>query len=177
MLDGDAELIELVLIDGRGRVSHEVLGGGGFGEGDDFANGFFTGEKHDNAVDPKGDAAVGRRAIGQRVEEKAKAAAKLFFRQAEGFEEALLNVLSVNSNAAGAKLVAVEHEVIAFRTDFPRRGFEFVEIFVDDAGEGMLRADPGFVGFAPLKEREAGEPEVFPLRFVYDAERFAELHT
>src|SRR5258706_8142767 len=82
----------------------------------------------------------------------------------------------MNSNAAGAEFVTVEDEVVALRTNFPRRGFEFLEVFVHDAGERMLRADPGLVGFAPFKEREAGEPEEFPLRFVDDAECFRELH-
>ena len=106
---------------------------------------------------------MGRCAVGQRVEEKAEAAAQLFFREAKGFEEALLNVLAVDSNAAGAEFVAVEDEVIAFRTDLPRRGFEFLQIFIDDAGERMLRTDPSFVGLAPFEQREAREPQEFPL--------------
>src|SRR5437762_12374694 len=82
----------------------------------------------------------------------------------------------MNSNAAGAEFVAVEDEIVALRTNFPRRGFELFEVFVHDAGERMLRAYPGFVSFAPFEKRKAGEPEKFPLRFVDDAERFAELH-
>src|SRR5208283_2602661 len=109
------------------------------------------------------------------VEEKAEAAALLFFRQTERFEEALLDVLAVNSNAAGAEFVAVEHEVVALRTDFPRRGLKFFEVFVDDSGERMLRAHPRFVVLAPVKERKLRDPQEFPLRFVDLAERFAEL--
>src|SRR5215469_211806 len=105
LLDGDAEVIELVAVDFGRRVGHEVLGGGGFGEGDDFADRFFAGEKHDDAVDPKGDATVRRRAVGQRIEEKTEAAAELLFGEAESLEKALLNVLAMNSNTPGAKLV------------------------------------------------------------------------
>src|SRR5437667_235240 len=43
-LNSDSELVELILVDGRWRLRHQILGGGGFREGDDFANGFFTGE-------------------------------------------------------------------------------------------------------------------------------------
>src|SRR5437762_10426410 len=81
----------------------------------------------------------------------------------------------MNSNAAGAEFVAVEDEIVALRTNFPRRGFELFEVFVHDAGERMLRAYPGFVGFAPFEKRETGEPEEFPLGFVDDAEGFAQL--
>src|SRR5437016_333949 len=78
-LNSDSELVELILVDGRWRLRHQILGGGGFREGDDFADGFFAGEEHHHAVDAKRDAAVRRCAIGQRVEEKAEAAAQVFF--------------------------------------------------------------------------------------------------
>src|SRR5437879_6500744 len=78
-LNSDSELVELILVDGRWRLRHQILGGGGFREGDDFADGFFAGEKHDHAVDAQRDAAVGRSTVSQRVEEKAEAAAQLFF--------------------------------------------------------------------------------------------------
>src|SRR6266478_9642787 len=93
----DAQLIELIFVDGRRRIGHQVLGGGGFGEGDDFANGFLSGEEHDHAVNAERDAAVRWRAIGQRVEEETEAAAQLFLAQAESFEKAFLNVLAVDS--------------------------------------------------------------------------------
>ncbi len=83
----------------------------------------------------------------------------------------------MNTDAAGAELVAVKNEVVALRAHFPRRGFELFQIFVDDAGEGMLRADPGFLVLAPFKERKAGDPQKFPLRAVNQAKRFAELQT
>src|SRR5277367_6209811 len=118
-----------------------------------------------------------RRAVGQRVEEEAEATTKLFFAEAERAEEAFLNVLAVNTNAAGAEFVAVENEIVPFGPHFPRRGFELFQVFVDDAGEGMLGADPGFVVLAPFKKREAGNPQKFPLRAVDEAERFAELQT
>src|SRR5258707_1338659 len=41
----------------------------------------------------------------------------------------------------------------------------------------MLRADPGFVRFAPFKQGKAGDPEKFPLGFINDAERFSKLQT
>jgi hypothetical protein len=68
-------------------------------------------------------------------------------------------------------------KVVAFAAYFPRRGFELFEVFVDDPGEWMLCADPSFVGLAPFEQRKAGEPEKFPLRFVDEAEGFAELQT
>src|ERR1700730_17668597 len=81
----------------------------------------------------------------------------------------------MDSNAAGAELDAVENQIVAFRTNFTGRGFELFEVFVDDASEGVLSAHPGLVRIAPFEQREAGEPQEFPLRLVDDAEGFAKL--
>src|SRR5438105_2407204 len=113
-LDGEAKLFELRGVHFAGRCCHQILRGGGFGESNDFADGFFAGKEHGDAIHAERNPAVRRRTVGQCVEEEAKAAAKLFFAQAQRFEQTLLNVLAVNTNAAGAKLVAVQHKVVAF---------------------------------------------------------------
>src|SRR5260370_15346254 len=97
LLDRDPQLIELFFVDAGRRIGHQILGGGGLSEGDDLADGFFTGEEHDDAVDAERDAAVRRRAVSERVEEEAEAAAKLFLAQAEPPEDALLNAPAVDS--------------------------------------------------------------------------------
>ncbi len=81
----------------------------------------------------------------------------------------------MDSDAAGAEFIAVQNEIVAFGAHFPRRGFEFFQVFVNDARERMLRAHPCLVGFAPLEKGKTGEPQEFPLRFVDHAERFAEM--
>src|SRR5262245_10581108 len=107
-----------------------------------------------------------RRAVGECVEEKAEAFAKWLLAEAESLEEALLNILAVDPDAAGTEFVAVKNQVVTLGAHFPRRGFKFFQVFVHDAGKRMLRAHPSLVRLAPLKEREAGDPEKFPLRFV-----------
>ena len=49
--DADAEVAELGEGDGGGGVDHEVFGGGGFGEGDDFPQALGAGQDHDDAVE------------------------------------------------------------------------------------------------------------------------------
>src|SRR5712692_699930 len=112
-LNSDSELVELILVHRRRRLGHEVLRGSRFREGNDFADRFFASEEHHHTVDAERDAAVRRRAVRQRVEEKTETPAQLFFRQSERFEQTLLNILAVDPNAAGAELVAVEHKVVA----------------------------------------------------------------
>src|SRR5216683_7410563 len=117
------------------------------------------------------------RTVCKCIEEEAEALAQLLLAKAERFEEALLNILAVDSNAARTQFVAIQHKVVALRTHFPRREFELFEIFINDSGERMLCAHPRFIGLAPFEQREPGDPEEFPLRLVDHAERFAELQT
>src|SRR5258708_18226641 len=115
------------------------------------------------------------RAVRQCVEKKSEAAAQLLFTQAERLEQPLLNILPMDSNAARTKLIAVQNKVVAFRPHFPRRRFQFLQVFVNDSRKWMLSANPNFIRFAPLEERKPREPQEFPLRFINHAERFAKL--
>src|ERR1700733_7361044 len=83
----------------------------------------------------------------------------------------------MNSDAAGAKFYSVQNQIVTLRADFPWSGFQFFQIFFEDSREGVLRTGPVFFGFAPLKKREASEPEKFPFGFVDEAEGLAELQT
>ena len=100
---------------------------------------------------------------------------RLLVAQAERLEHARLHVLPVNSNAARAEFVAVEHEIVALRAAFPWRGFELVDIFFVNSRERMLRAHPALVGFAPFKKREAGDPREFPFAAVDQIQFVAEM--
>ena len=97
----------------------------------------------------------GRRSVGQRVEKKSETAAQLLLAEAQRLEHALLHVLLMNSNAAGAQFDAVQNQVVAFRTHreahFVGSVFELRNVFLDDSREGMLRADDALVGRTPFK--------------------------
>ena len=80
----------------------------------------------------------------------------------------------MDAHAARAKLGTVEHQIVALGAHFPRRGFELVEIFFDNAREGMLRADPLFICLAPFEKRKTGEPKQLPAVFRDEAEFFSE---
>src|SRR5437868_12422787 len=85
-LDRNSELIELRLIHVRRRLGHEIDGRGGLAKGDHFANGFFSGQEHDDSIDAKRDTAVRRSTVGQRIEEEAETLAQLFLAQTQRFE-------------------------------------------------------------------------------------------
>jgi len=66
------QTLESALVDGGGRTGHEVECACRLGEGDDLADGLLAGEEHDQAVEAVGDAAVGRGAEAQGLEEIAE---------------------------------------------------------------------------------------------------------
>ncbi len=117
MGDAEVEFAELEVADGGGGVDHEVDGLGGLGEGDDFAEGGCAGEDHDDAVEAEGDAAVGRGAVLEGVEEEAEAGLGFLVRHAEGAEDLGLDILAMDTDGAGAELGAVEDDVVGEGAD------------------------------------------------------------
>src|SRR5690242_6313482 len=176
-LNHDPEFVELGSVDIAGRLGHQVNGGGRFRERDYFADRFFAGEDHSDAIEAKRDSAVRRRSIRERVEKEPEPALGLLFAEAERFEHARLHVLPMNSDAAGAEFISVEDEIVAFRAAFPRCGFELVEVFFVNTGERMLRAHPALFGFAPFEDSEAGDPGEFPFDAVDLVEFVTEVET
>src|SRR6266436_4345646 len=81
----------------------------------------------------------------------------------------------MNSDAAGAELVAIENEIVALRTTFPRSRFEFVEVFFNDTRERMLRAHPALVAFAPFEKSKTSDPGEFPFAPVNQVELVAQV--
>src|SRR5579862_7693091 len=107
-----------------------------------------------------------RSAISEGIEKESEALPRLLVRKAERFEHASLHILPVNSDAAGAKLDSIQHEVVALRAAFPWRGLELNEILLDDPGERMLRAHPLLLALAPFEERKARDPGKLPFAAV-----------
>src|SRR5271167_4371413 len=96
----DAQLLQLTLADGCGGVHHQVNCLRGLGEGNHLAQAFRAGQKHHNAVKSERDPTMWRRAVLQRVEEKAEARLLLFRRHPERLEDLRLDVLAVNTDGA-----------------------------------------------------------------------------
>src|SRR5215469_2818223 len=107
-----------------------------------------------------------RCAIRQRVEEKPESLPRHLVRKTERLEHFRLHVLAMNSNAARAQLVPVQHKVVPLRPTLPGRAFELLDIFFKDSGERMLRAHPRLVRLAPFEKREARYPRKFPFAAV-----------
>src|SRR4051794_20128228 len=98
----EAELGELVGVDGGGGAGQGVDAGLGLGEGDDLADVLLAGEEGDEAVDAEGKAGMRRGAVAEGVEEEAEAGLGLFGLDAEEGEDPLLDVRAVDTDGARA---------------------------------------------------------------------------
>src|SRR6202041_3642141 len=173
--DCDAQFVELILVDLRRRLRHQIHGRCCLGKRDDLADGFSARQEHGYAVKSERDPAVRRRAVGERIEEKPEALPGLLVAQTQGLEHPRLHVLTVDSNASRAELITIEDQVIALGPALPRRRFELIEVLFVNSCKRMLRADPALFSFAPLKKREAGDPRKFPLAAIDQLESVTQM--
>ena len=97
----------------------------------------------------------------ERVEEEAETFVGLFVRHAERAEDLGLHVLAVDTDGAGAKLVAVEDDVVGEGADGPLVGGEAagLDVVLVRRGEGMVRGVPGLALLVPLVHGEVGDPD------------------
>ena len=156
----DVDLAELLEVDFGGAVRHEVGAFVIFGEGDDFADAVFAADEHGDAVEAEGEAAVGRGAEAEGVEEVAEFFLLFFWGDAEDAEHFGLEVFFVDADGAAAEFVAVEDDVVGDGADLGVvAGFEVGKVFGFGAGEGVVDGDPGVVFGAVGEEGEVDDPE------------------
>src|SRR5881628_1651382 len=96
-LAANSEFIQLLRVDRRGRLAHQVLRARGLREGDDVAERLAAGHHHRHAVESEGDAAVGRSAVAERLEQKSEALSRLLLPDAERAEHARLQLGAIDS--------------------------------------------------------------------------------
>jgi len=65
----DVQLFELFLADWAGRTQHQILVALGLGKCDDVADVLGAGEHHHDAIDAWSDAAMGRHAVLERIQQ------------------------------------------------------------------------------------------------------------
>src|SRR5690606_32366057 len=166
--DSDTELHQLLRRHAARRVAHQIGGLLGLREGDDIAEALALRQQHHQAIHAEGDAAVGRRAELQGVEEEAELLPGLLFTDAEGAEHLLLHDGIVETDRAAGDLEAVEHEFVAIAEDLPGVLVDQAHAVVVGAREGVMPGGPALVLVVVLEERRLHDPQEVPLAAVTD---------
>ena len=117
---------------------------------------------------------MGRSAEAESVQNVAELFAGLFFRDAERLEHGGLQVAFMDADGTASQLRAVEHHVVGLRAkvcgEFPAEQFLFV--FLDGAGKGVVDGDPALLFLIPAHQREFNNPQ--EVAFLVVLEQFHE---
>src|SRR5205085_12059268 len=113
--------------DGRGRACQRVVAGAGLGEGDDVADRVGAAEECADPVPSEGDPAVRRRAVLEGPQQEAELLLRLLLGEPHDAEDALLDVLAVDTDRAATDLVAVADDVVGVGQRAARVGVEGVD--------------------------------------------------
>ncbi len=100
-----------------GGPGQKISRAGSLREGDHLTDRRFSGQQHDEPVQPQGDPAVRRSAVLQGVKKEAKPRLSLLGRDVQQAEDLFLQRPLVDSDAPAAQLDAVEDEVMRLRPD------------------------------------------------------------
>ena len=108
----DAEDVKLGLVNHIGRFAHQIERAVCCRERDDIADVVGAGQHHDQTLKADADAAMGRCAVAEGIQEEAESLLRLFHGQADCLEDLFLQILVVDTDGAGKQLIAVENQVI-----------------------------------------------------------------
>src|SRR5262249_26577339 len=144
-------------------TGHEVSALLRLGERDYVAQALRVAHEERDAVHSERDAAMRRRAVGERFEQEAEFVARFVFADTERAKHLLLHLGVVQPNGSAAELESIEHEIVAITEDFARIAFEQADVLVERAGKRVMRRYPRLQLFAVFKKRRAGHPKEFPL--------------
>jgi len=131
-------------------------------ERDHVAKTLATREEHDQPIHAERDAAVGRRAIAQRLEQKAELRLRLVGSDPECAEYLFLHDGIVKPDRAAAELEPVQHQIVAVTEHLPRVGLDEIDVIVVWTGECVMRGCPPLRFVVELEERWIDDPKELP---------------
>src|SRR5579863_9052200 len=162
----DPEFFQLALGDGGRRFAHQIGPLGCLGEGDHFADRCFPRQDHHQPVQPQRDAAVRRRAVLQRLQQKSEAPLGFVLAESERRKDLRLNIAAVNPYRTRAQFDAVQHQIVGFR---PARRWvfrELVDVLVENGGERMVRGVPAVLLRVPFEHRKIEHPQEMEIAWI-----------
>ena len=114
------DILERRIIDGCRRPHHQVLGLLVHREQRDLADIGFIGQQHDDAINARGQPAMGRTAVLEGIIERAKAVLDILRRVAGNLEGLDHGAWLMVSDRAAAQFHAVAHDVVLVGQDIER---------------------------------------------------------
>src|SRR4030042_3328106 len=108
----EAQLVELLLADLGRRSGQKTKRARRLGERDDLADGFFSGQEHDDAVEPHGDPAVRRRPVAERLQEIPELLFRFLLAEPHKHEDLAVELKVVDPDGHSPSFVSIADNVI-----------------------------------------------------------------
>ena len=153
------QVAEQGVIDGRRCATHQALGSLGLREGHDLADVRLARQQHDDSVESRRDAAVGRGAVLEGLQQESEALLGLLVRDAKDFEYLALHLAAMDPDAPRTELVPVHHHVVGLRADLARVGLEQLDVIVMGHAERVVLGLPAALFLVPVEHREVEHPQ------------------
>ena len=132
-------------------------------------------EKHHQPVETKRNAAVGWRAVFQRIEQRPKTFGQLIAAIPHQPEYFFLIGALVQADTAAADFETIQCDVVLLRPNFAGVGEQEIVIFLEVTGEWIVRGVPAVSCFVPLKQREVRHPAKREHVWIRQFKHFAEM--
>src|SRR5574341_1766500 len=114
----DPQLLELIRRHRGWRIGQRTLRFLGLGERDDVTDGVRAGEQHEEPVEAKGDATVGRGPVLEGLEQKTEFRLRLVLADPQQIENFELDLAPVIPDTSPADFVAVQDHIVRLSSSF-----------------------------------------------------------
>lgn len=159
MFNLDFEFGELAISHLGGGTGHEIAPFLSFRESNHVADAVGSREEHDNSIETKGDAEVGRCAILEGFDEKSKFILDVFFGELHNTENLFLELAVVDPLRAATYFIAIEDNIIGEGSHFEGILIKEMNVVGMRSGEGVVLAfDETFLGIV-TEERKICDPQ------------------
>src|SRR5437773_130346 len=148
------QLAQVLGVQLRRRIEHQVGGAGGLRKCDDLANVRLIRKQHDEPVNARRHSSVRRRPVLESIQHVSEAPVRLLITVSQAPEDPRLDVAPVYADAPARQLVAIAHQIISVAQHGPRVRFKNIEMFLLGHGEGMMDEAPVLLLLIPLEHRK-----------------------
>jgi len=154
----DVEVPELIAADWRWCANHGVGSTLGLGKGYHLPDVGLASQEHHQAIDARGDAAVGWRAEFKRLEHVAKLLFGIFDVKPDQLEHLFLDLTAVDPDAPATNLIIVADQVMLLAPNSPGVCVEQRDILRHGGGEEMVVGVPSVLIFIPGEKGPIKDP-------------------
>ena len=154
----DVQFVELFGVDGGGGGQHSVAAGVVLRERDKVADAVAVAQNGAKTVETEGDTTVRRGTEFEGVDQESELALGLLFGEIQGFEHALLQFRTVDTDGAATDFGTVDNQVVGIGQHLAGTSLEPVLMLGFRCGKRVVHSVIALGFLVPLQQREIDHP-------------------